>query len=131
MGGGRLGRRRGPSVGRHGARGGAKAALAPRSRLGAGAKSGPRSGFARRSSGVDGVGVDLFEYQARDLFEAHGVPVLRGITARTPDEARAAAALAALRESDEAISYNVSPETCIDAMLFEVREVLYGSSRAH
>ena len=39
--------------------------------------------------------------------------------------------LAALRESDEAISYNVSPETCIDAMLFEVREVLYGSSRVH
>lgn len=35
--------------------------------------------------------MDLFEYQARDLFEAHGVPVLRGITARTPDEARAAA----------------------------------------
>jgi len=35
--------------------------------------------------------VDLFEYQARDLFEAHGVPVLRGITARTPEEARAAA----------------------------------------
>jgi succinyl-CoA synthetase beta subunit len=35
--------------------------------------------------------VDLFEYQARDLFEAHGVPVLRGITARTPQEAAAAA----------------------------------------
>ena len=35
--------------------------------------------------------MDLFEYQARDLFEAHGVPVLRGITAWTPDEARAAA----------------------------------------
>jgi succinyl-CoA synthetase beta subunit len=35
--------------------------------------------------------VDLFEYQARDLFEAHGVPVLRGVTARTPEEARAAA----------------------------------------
>jgi len=35
--------------------------------------------------------VDLFEYQARELFEAHGVPVLRGITARTPEEARAAA----------------------------------------
>jgi succinyl-CoA synthetase beta subunit len=35
--------------------------------------------------------VDLFEYQARDLFEAHGVPVLRGITARTPEEAEAAA----------------------------------------
>ncbi|HOQ54482.1 MAG TPA: ADP-forming succinate--CoA ligase subunit beta [Micropruina sp.] len=35
--------------------------------------------------------MDLFEYQARDLFEAHGVPVLRGIVARTPDEAEAAA----------------------------------------
>ncbi len=35
--------------------------------------------------------MDLFEYQARDLFEAHGVPVLGGITARTPEEARAAA----------------------------------------
>jgi succinyl-CoA synthetase beta subunit len=35
--------------------------------------------------------VDLFEYQARDLFEAHGVPVLAGIVAETPAEARAAA----------------------------------------
>ena len=35
--------------------------------------------------------MDLFEYQARDLFEAHGVPVLRGIVARTPGEASAAA----------------------------------------
>ncbi|MCL3859910.1 ADP-forming succinate--CoA ligase subunit beta [Actinotalea sp. K2] len=35
--------------------------------------------------------MDLFEYQARDVFEKHGVPVLGGIVARTPDEARAAA----------------------------------------
>lgn len=35
--------------------------------------------------------MDLYEYQARDLFEAHGVPVLRGIVAVTPAEARAAA----------------------------------------
>jgi succinyl-CoA synthetase beta subunit len=35
--------------------------------------------------------VDLFEYQARDLFAKHGVPVLNGIVARTPEEARAAA----------------------------------------
>jgi succinyl-CoA synthetase beta subunit len=35
--------------------------------------------------------VDLFEYQARDLFESYGVPVLAGITADTPEEARAAA----------------------------------------
>lgn len=36
--------------------------------------------------------MDLFEYQARDIFEKHGVPVLGGIVATTPDEARAAAA---------------------------------------
>ncbi len=35
--------------------------------------------------------MDLFEYQARDLFEQHGVPVLAGATATTPQEARAAA----------------------------------------
>jgi succinyl-CoA synthetase beta subunit len=35
--------------------------------------------------------MDLYEYQARDLFERHGVPVLAGIVAETPDEARAAA----------------------------------------
>jgi len=36
--------------------------------------------------------MDLFEYQARDMFEKHGVPVLPGIVATTPAEARAAAA---------------------------------------
>ena len=35
--------------------------------------------------------MDLFEYQARDLFEAHGVPVLAGAIATTPEQARAAA----------------------------------------
>ena len=35
--------------------------------------------------------MDLFEYQARDLFEAYGVPVLAGIIADTPAEAKAAA----------------------------------------
>ena len=35
--------------------------------------------------------MDLFEYQARDLFEKHGVPVLGGAVAETPEEARAAA----------------------------------------
>jgi len=35
--------------------------------------------------------VDLFEYQARDLFEKYGVPVLPGIVADTPEEVRAAA----------------------------------------
>ena len=35
--------------------------------------------------------MDLFEYQARDMFEKHGVPVLPGIVATTPAQARAAA----------------------------------------
>ena len=35
--------------------------------------------------------MDLFEYQARDLFKKHGVPVLQGRIADTPEEAEAAA----------------------------------------
>jgi succinyl-CoA synthetase beta subunit len=36
--------------------------------------------------------VDLYEYQARDLFEKHLVPVLQGAVATTPEQARDAAA---------------------------------------
>jgi len=36
--------------------------------------------------------VDLFEHQARDLFEANGIPVLGGAVAMTPEEAKLAAA---------------------------------------
>lgn len=36
--------------------------------------------------------MDLFEYQARDIFEKHGVPVLAGAVATTPEEAESAAA---------------------------------------
>jgi succinyl-CoA synthetase beta subunit len=35
--------------------------------------------------------VDLYEYQARDLFAAHGVPVLPGSVASNPEEAKTAA----------------------------------------
>jgi succinyl-CoA synthetase beta subunit len=35
--------------------------------------------------------VDLFEYQARDMFEAHGVPVLAGVVADNVDDVRTAA----------------------------------------
>jgi len=35
--------------------------------------------------------VDLYEYQARDLFESHGVPVLQGAVATTVEQAVAAA----------------------------------------
>jgi len=36
--------------------------------------------------------VDLFEYQAREIFAKHGVPVLDGAVASTPEQAREAAA---------------------------------------
>jgi succinyl-CoA synthetase beta subunit len=36
--------------------------------------------------------VDLYEYQAKELFAAHGVPVLLGNTGETPEDAAAAAA---------------------------------------
>ncbi len=42
--------------------------------------------------------------------------------------------LSALREAyrtDEALSYNVSPETCLDTLLFSIREVLHGSGNTH
>ena len=35
--------------------------------------------------------MDLYEFQAKELFAAHGVPVLAGDVAETPDEARAVA----------------------------------------
>ena len=35
--------------------------------------------------------MDLYEYQARDMFERHGVPVLAGLIADTPDQSQAAA----------------------------------------
>jgi succinyl-CoA synthetase beta subunit len=38
------------------------------------------------------INVDLFEYQARDLFESYNIPVLQGIVADTPEEVAAAAA---------------------------------------
>ena len=45
------------------------------------------------------------------------------------DAPRVVAALDAAQEMKDAIAYNVSPETCIDVMLFEIREALYGSYR--
>lgn len=46
--------------------------------------------------------------------------------ARHTTSARAAAAIPAIERARAAIAYNVSPQTCIDALLFEIREVLYG-----
>ena len=47
------------------------------------------------------------------------------------DEARLYEGLRAVDRADQAIAYNISPETCMDALLFEVREVLHGSGRTH
>ncbi len=53
-----------------------------------------------------------------------------GRVAAAADEARLAAALAAVRRCNQAIAYNVSPETCLDALLFEMKEVLDGSGHS-
>ncbi|MEG2260166.1 MAG: DNA polymerase III subunit delta' [Raoultibacter sp.] len=50
--------------------------------------------------------------------------------AAATDAPRTARALAAVECAHTAITYNVSPETCIDVMLFEIREALYGTDSA-
>lgn len=40
-------------------------------------------------------------------------------------------ALRIVGETDAAIAYNVSPETCIDVLLLQTREALYGTHSAH
>ncbi len=40
---------------------------------------------------MEGKGLDLFEYQGKELFARHGIPVPSGEAAETPAEARAAA----------------------------------------
>ena len=50
--------------------------------------------------------------------------------AEQAEEPRVVAALACVDETDISIRYNVSPETCVDVMLFTIREELYGSRSA-
>lgn len=47
------------------------------------------------------------------------------------DMVRIAQALATIDEAAKMLDYNVSPETCLDIVFFEVREVLHGSSGTH
>src|SRR5690625_1307940 len=55
-------------------------------------RRGTRPPLAARTRHTEGRSrVDLFEYQARDMFERYEVPVLGGILASTPEEAVAAA----------------------------------------
>ena len=53
------------------------------------ARVGATSAHAGVGCGKAGEPVDLYEYQAKDLFAAHGVPVLPGRTVETPEEAAA------------------------------------------
>lgn len=48
--------------------------------------------------------------------------------AAATDAPRVARALVAVDETDAAIAYNVSPETCMDVLLLQAREVLYGTN---
>ncbi len=49
------------------------------------------------------------------------------LASRSTSPERLSIGLRAVYRADEAIAYNVSPETCLDALLFEVREVVYGT----
>lgn len=51
--------------------------------------------------------------------------------ARRCDLARLVQALDEAYKTDEAIAYNVSPETCLDTLLFTISEVVYGSGSSH
>ena len=53
--------------------------------------------------------VDLFEYQARDIFEKYGVPVLGGVVATTAEDARAGA--------EELIARGNSPVVVVKAQV--------------
>lgn len=48
--------------------------------------------------------------------------------ARDTNEARVTAALEVTSTIDAALTYNVSPETCVDALLFAIRDILYGQT---
>ncbi len=74
------------------------------------------------------------------LMIASGTPDLvvnidqREVLQRVAQKVTPASIMSALREAyktDEMLSYNVSPETCLDVLLFSIREVLNGSGNPH
>lgn len=74
------------------------------------------------------------------LMIASGTPDLivnidqREVLQRVAQKVTPASVMSALREAyktDETLSYNVSPETCLDVLLFSIREVLNGSGNPH
>ena len=74
------------------------------------------------------------------LMSASGTPDLivnidqREVLQRVAQKVTPASIMSALREAyktDETLSYNVSPETCLDVLLFSIREVLNGSGNPY
>ena len=74
------------------------------------------------------------------LMIASGTPDLivnidqREVLQRVAQKVTPASIMSALREAyktDETLSYNVSPETCLDVLLFSIREVLNGSGNPY
>lgn len=74
------------------------------------------------------------------LMIASGTPDLivnidqREVLQRVAQKVTPTSIMSALREAyktDETLSYNVSPETCLDVLLFSIREVLNGSGNPH
>lgn len=74
------------------------------------------------------------------LMIASGTPDLivnidqREVLQRVAQKVTPASIMSALREAyktDETLSYNVSPEACLDVLLFSIREVLNGSGNPH
>ena len=74
------------------------------------------------------------------LMIASGTPDLivnidqREVLQRVAQKVTPASIMSALREAyktDETLSYNVSPETCLDVLLVSIREVLNGSGNPH
>lgn len=58
----------------------------------------------------------------------------REVLERAAQNVTPAGIMSVLREAyktDETLSYNVSPETCLDVLLFSIREVLNGSGNPH
>ena len=49
------------------------------------------------------------------------------VAAAATDASRVARALRAVDETDASFTYNVSPETCLDVLLFDIREAIYGT----
>lgn len=63
------------------------------------------------------------------VINTDALPAIHAAAARA-DTARVSRALASISELPRALAYNVSPETCIDVLLFEIKDGLNGTGSA-